>query len=147
MAATHTVHVTQDFSAPVEQVFAYLSEHENLNVLFAPARVERIKDGEGGERNGVGSERKLSFWGALPFVETVTAFSPNERIEYEITKGSPMRDHHGTLAFSSKADGGTHLDYTIEFGSAVPGLAAVVAMQLRRSVASGLRKADTAIGS
>ena len=147
MAATHTVHVTHDFSAPVEKVFNYLSEHENLNVLFAPARIERISDGEGGERNGVGSARRLSFWGALPFEETVTVFSPNERIEYEITKGGPMRDHHGALAFSGKADGGTHLDYTIKFGSAVPGLAAMVAMQLRRSVASGLRKADAAIGS
>jgi hypothetical protein len=147
MAATHTVHVTQDFSAPVEKVFAYLAEHENLNVLFAPARVERIADGEDGERNGVGSARKLSFWGALPFVETVVGFEPGKQIDYEITKGSPMRDHHGTLAFSSRADGGTHLDYTIRFGAAVPGLAGMVAMQLRRSVASGLRKADAAIGS
>jgi hypothetical protein len=29
-----TVHVTQDFPRPVEQVFAYLAEHENLAPVF-----------------------------------------------------------------------------------------------------------------
>ena len=136
-----TVRLQKDFTAPVERVFAYLSEHENFGILFAPARVERIRDGDT-ERNGAGSARRLSFWGLLPFEETVTAVVPNERIEYEITKGSPMRDHHGTLEFTPTGAGGTHLDYTIVFDSAVPGLAAAVAANLRRSVAKGLARAD-----
>ena len=136
-----TVRLQKDFTAPVERVFAYLSEHENLGILFAPARVKRIRDGDT-ERNGAGSARRLSFWGLLPFEETVTALVPNERIEYEITKGSPMRDHHGTLEFTPTGAGGTHLDYTIVFDSAVPGLAAAVAANLRRSVAKGLARAD-----
>lgn len=143
MAATQTVHVERDFSAPVETVFDHLATHENLAVLFAPARVERI-NGEDGQRNGVGSARRLSFWGLLPFVETVTVFAPNQRIEYEITKGTPMRDHHGTMAFSSTPSGGSHLDYTIVFGSAVPGLAAIVAATLKRSITRGLAKVDAA---
>jgi len=138
-----TVRVQKDFAAPPERVFAHLSEHENLKVLFAPARVEHVRDGEA-ERNGVGSVRRLSFWGLLPFEETVTAVVPNERIEYEITKGSPMRDHHGTMRLTPTGSGGTHLDYEIKLDAAVPGLAAAVATPLRRSIAKGLGRVDEA---
>ncbi len=134
------VHVTHDFRAPVERVFAYLAEHENLASLFG-TRIERVCDGET-ERNGVGSCRRLSFYGLLPFEETVTEVVPNERIVYRITKGSPMRDHEGTMAFSSTADGGTRLDYRIRLGSAVPGLAPVVARALHGNIARGLHKLD-----
>ncbi|HET6448187.1 MAG TPA: SRPBCC family protein [Conexibacter sp.] len=134
------VHVTHDFRAPVERVFAYLAEHENLAQLFG-TRIERMSDGTT-ERNGVGSCRRLSFWGLLPFEETVTELVRNERIVYRITKGSPMRDHEGLMAFSPTSGGGTRLDYRIQFGSAVPGLAAVVARALHGNIARGLRKLD-----
>ena len=138
-----TVHIQKDFAAPPERVFAYLSEHDNLGVLFAPARVEHVRDGER-ERSGLGSVRRISFWGLLPFEETVTDVAPNERIEYTITKGSPMRDHHGSLLFTATGSGGTHLDYRISFDSGVPGLAAAVAANLRRSIARGLARVDAA---
>lgn len=138
-----TVHIQKDFTAPPERVFAYLSEHDNFGVLFAPARFEHLSDGES-DRGGVGSVRRISFWGLLPFEETVTVVAPNERIEYEITKGSPMRDHHGTLLFTPTGSGGTHLDYRISFDSAVPGLAAAVAAAVRRSITKGLVQVDAA---
>jgi uncharacterized protein YndB with AHSA1/START domain len=134
------VHVVHDFSAPVERVFAYLAEHENLEALFG-TRIERVRDGET-ERNGAGSCRRLSFYGLLPFEETVTESVPNERIVYRITKGSPMRDHEGTMAFAPANGGGTRLDYRIRFGSAVPGLAPLVARVLDGNIARGLRKLD-----
>jgi len=139
MALSH-VRVTHQFRAPVERVFAYLAEHENLAALFG-TRVERVRDGDA-ERNGVGSCRRLSFGGLLPFEETVTAFAPNERIVYRITKGSPMRDHEGVMAFAADGTGGTRLDYTIQLGSPVPGLAPLVARVLHGNIARGLRKLD-----
>ena len=75
-----------------------------------------------------------------PFEETVTEFVPNELIRYEITKGSPLRDHRGEMRFTPNPDG-THLHYEISFGSAVPGVAAIVAATLRRNIPKGL---DTA---
>jgi uncharacterized protein YndB with AHSA1/START domain len=134
------VHVTHDFSAPVERVFAYLAEHENLEALFG-TRIERVRDGDT-ERNGVGSCRRLSFNGLLPFEETVTEMVPDERIVYRITKGSPMRGHQGTMAFAPTSGGGTHLDYRIRLGSAVPGLAPLIAKVLHGRIATGLRKLD-----
>lgn len=139
----HHVHVTHDFSAPVERTFAYLAEHENLGPLFG-VRIERVRDGDT-ERNGVGSCRRLSFNGLLPFEETVTAVVPDERITYRITKGSPMRDHEGTMAFSAGPGKGTHLDYRIQLGSAVPGLALIISRVLTGSIARGLRKLDREI--
>ena len=136
----HHVHVTHDFSAPPERVYAYLAEHENLSALFG-IRVERVRDGET-ERNGVGSCRKLSFFGLLPFEETVTEVVPNERIVYRITRGSPMRGHEGVMAFSALPNGGTHLDYRIKLGSAVPGLALIISRVLTGRIAGGLRKLD-----
>ena len=132
------VHVTQDFDAPVERTFAYLAEHENLGPLFG-VKIERLRDGET-ERNGVGSCRKMSFNGLLPFEETVTELVPNERIVYRLTKGTPLRDHEGTMAFVATAGGGTHLDYRIRFGSPVPGLAALMARVLTLRISGALRK-------
>ena len=139
MTLSH-VHVSHDFRAPVDRVFAYLAEHENLAELFG-TRVERVRDGDT-ERNGVGSCRRLSFNGLLPFEETVTEMVPNERIVYRITKGSPMRDHEGTMTFATTGGGGTRLDYRIRFGSPVPGLAPLVARVLHGRIAGGLRKLD-----
>jgi uncharacterized protein YndB with AHSA1/START domain len=135
------VHVRHDFAQPVERVFAYLSEHENLGVIFSPLRVARVRDGAT-ERNGVGSTRRLSLFGLLPFDETVTAVVPNERIVYTITTGGPMRDHEGVMAFAARPEGGSSLDYRIQFSSPVPGLAAIVKRAVTRSITVGLRKVD-----
>lgn len=138
-----TVHESYDFNAPVERLYEYLSVHENLKTLFG-IDVERISAGPSGP-NGVGSVRKLSLKGLAPFEETVTEAIPNERIEYRITKGSPLRDHLGVMVFSSTGAGGSHLDYTITFDSAVPGLARGVAAGLSRSIRRGFPKVDRAL--
>jgi uncharacterized protein YndB with AHSA1/START domain len=135
------VHIQHDLAMPVEQAFAKLGEHENLSALF-PATITRVKDGDDGERNGVGSVRRLKI-GPLPaFEETVTQVVPNERIVYRITKGSPLRGHEGVMTFSPRPGGGSHLDYEIRFGAAIPGLAPLIAASLGRSIRAGLAKLD-----
>jgi uncharacterized protein YndB with AHSA1/START domain len=129
--------VERDFDQPPDRLFDFLSEHENLGDLFG-MRVERVRDGENGERNGVGSVRKLSFSGLLPVEETITASEPGKRIEYKITKGSPLKDHRGEMVFSERPGGGTHLRYEIVFGGKFPGADAIVARGLRRSIPKGL---------
>ena len=113
------VHETYDFDVPVERLYECFSVHENLSSLFG-IDVKRIKEGDT-EPNGVGSVRKLSVKGMMPFEETVTEAIPNERIEYRVTKGTPLRNHLGVQVFSSTGDGRSHLDYTITFDAAVPG--------------------------
>jgi uncharacterized protein YndB with AHSA1/START domain len=138
-----TVHETYEFDAPVERVYAWFSEHSNLKTLFG-VDVERIKEGDT-EPNGVGSVRKLSLKGLMPFEETVTEAIPNERIEYRVTKGTPLRNHLGVMVFSTTGDGRSHIDYTITFDAAVPGLDKAVAAGLSRSVRRGFPKAARAL--
>ena len=134
------VTVEQDFSAPVERLFAHFSEHENLAEVIG-AKVERLEDGRP-ERNGVGSRRRLRIGPTAPFEETITRFEPRELIEYRITKGTPLRDHVGVMRFTSLPGGGTHLDYRIRIASRVPGLAPLVKAATARSLTQGLAKVD-----
>ncbi len=130
----------RDYSLPPERVFGYLSEHENLSAVFG-AKVRRLRDGSDGERNGVDSARELRIGPLPPFVETVVEFVPNEFIRYRITKGSPLRDHEGTIRLTPQGDG-THLHYEIAFRAVLPGLDAVIAPGLRRNVSRGLDRVD-----
>lgn len=136
-----TVHVEHDFALPVDRVYAYLSEHENLGPLFG-ATITRLKDGDT-ERNGVGSVRRLKI-GPLPSLqETVVEAVPNALIRYRITQGGrPIRDHEGVMRFTSTPAGGTHLDYEIRLGSEVPLADLVVKAGLTRNIRRGLRQVD-----
>jgi uncharacterized protein YndB with AHSA1/START domain len=131
------VHVTQDFPQPVEELFAYLSEQENLEPLFG-AKIKRLSDGTDGTRNGAGASRELRV-GPLPgFVETNTEVVPDELIRYRITKGGILKDHEGVMRFSRQGSG-SRLDYTIDFDGKVPGVGPLVKAMLTRGITKGLR--------
>ena len=131
------IEIVQEFSQPVEQLFAYLSEHENLATLFAPAKVTRVRNGDT-SRNGIGSVRSLRILLAPPFEETVTAFKENELIEYRITKGSPLKNHHGVMKFYP-FNGGSRLHYTIVFEGQLPLVARLIKPALDRAIRKGLK--------
>jgi uncharacterized protein YndB with AHSA1/START domain len=138
----HHVHIEHDFAKPPELIFAHLAEHENLGDVFG-SKVTRLRDGEAGERNGVGSVRELQIGPLPPFEETVTEFVPPQRIVYRITKGSPLRGHVGVMTFApASGSGGTHFVYDIRLASPVPGLALLVRTVLTRSITQSLEKID-----
>ncbi len=136
----HHVHVEHSFSKGPERIFAYLAEHENLAELFG-AKITRLRDGEAGERNGVGSSRRLQIGPLPPFEETVTEFVAPERIVYRITKGSPLRGHEGVMTFAP-AGSGTRFVYDIRLASPIPGAAALVQAALTRSITKSLPKVE-----
>jgi len=136
----HWVHVEQDFELPVERVYPFLSEHENLGPLFG-AKITRIRDGET-ERNGVGSARLVKVGPAPAVEETVTKVIPNELIEYRITHGGPMRNHIGIMKFTALPGTGSHLDYRIRVSTRIPGLASVLTAVLSKNIAKGLKTVD-----
>jgi uncharacterized membrane protein len=135
--AQQRIEVDQDFAFPVERLFAYLREHENLAPIFA-AKIRRLHDGQS-SRNGLGSARELRVSILPPFVETVTGYRENELIEYRITQGSPLKNHLGTMRFSSTPNGGSHLSYTIVFEGRLPFVAELIRPGLEKSVRQGLR--------
>ena len=66
---------------------------------------------------------------------------PNTNIEYKITRGGfPLKDHYGVQRLTPTADGGTKIDYTIAFNTAIPGMAGLVAKQLTAALSKGLPK-------
>jgi hypothetical protein len=134
--------VSHDFAQPVDRVFDFLSEHENLSNIF-PGKVTRLQDGTDGTRNGVGSVRAIGMGPGPKIIETNTVVIPNERIEYKITGGVPVKHHYGTVVFSSLPDGGSHVQYDIELELHVPGAAAGMATLLRGTISRGLKKVET----
>jgi uncharacterized membrane protein len=135
------ISVTQDFSKPVDRIFAYLSDHENLTTIF-PGKVTRVRDGNDGTPNGVGSVRKIAAGPGPKLIEENTVVIPNERIEYKLTGGVPVKHHHGTMLFSSLPNGGSRLKYDIELELPIPGAAPVVAAVLKKTIERGLRRVE-----
>ena len=133
------------FESSPPQVFAYLAEHESLATVFG-AGVTRVRDGNDGVRNGVGSARRVKV-GPLPaFEEAVTEFRPDQLIRYRMLRdslvASVVTDHEGVMRFSAVAGGGTRLQYTIVFHVRIPGLTSVGARVLERRIAARLAAID-----
>ena len=131
------IEIIKKFTVPVERLFAYLSEHENLAVIFAPAKIKRLSNGQDA-RNGVGSAREIQLPLLPPFVETVMAYKENELIEYRITQGSLLKNHHGIMQFYPTTDNGSRLHYLIVFEGKFPLIAKLVRLGLERGIRRGL---------
>jgi uncharacterized protein YndB with AHSA1/START domain len=131
------VSLAREFAIPVERLFAYFAEHENLARIFAPAKVKRLRDGPV-ERNGVGSARTVRPGPMPSFVETVTAYRENECIEYRITKGGPLRNHLGRMRFSVLGASASRFEIDIVFEGKFPGAGPIFRFILDRGISRGL---------
>lgn len=135
--AQQRIDVVQEFRKPVEEVFAYLADHNNLTRVFG-IPVKRVRDGMG-DVNGVGSVRSLGF-APLAVEETVVGLVPNQSIDYEITRGGgPITNHHGRLTFTKTASG-ARVQWSITFDSPLPLVGPVVRQVLKQGLSMGLRK-------
>lgn len=133
----HRIEITHQSQLPVADLFEALADHNRLGKVFG-APVRRTRDGDT-ELNGVGSVRKIGI-GPLAIEETVTALERNRSIDYRITRGGfPLRDHSGHVEFAPSG-GGSRLDWTIEFGSHLPGAGTVIAFVLERAIRMGLKR-------
>jgi len=132
-----TITIHEQFNAPIAEVFGTLSNHAKFGEICG-INMTRIHDGDDGA-NGLGSIRAIKI-GPLPaFEETITDFIPNEFIEYKITRGSPIKNHVGTLKFSEK-NNHTVLDYTIKLESKIPFTTSIIKAALQNGIAKGLKK-------
>ncbi len=140
MLKTQHINIIKEFDASVEKVFATLSEHENLNKIFAPAKITRISNGKD-SRNGVGSARKMSIPLAPSFVETNLVYQENKLIEYAITSGiAPIKAHRGIMKFSDLGNNRSRLDYSITFKGRVPFIGSIIKIALENGINRGLKK-------
>jgi uncharacterized protein YndB with AHSA1/START domain len=137
--AEHQLRFDEFFALPRERVFDWFADHEKLGRLWG-ARFKRIQPGtDPATPNGVGSVREIRA-GAFKFEETIVTFKPHQLIEYQVTKGGPIKNHLARMVFND-APGGTRLEYTIDFDSKLPGTGGLLAATLRLSWKVGLNKA------
>jgi uncharacterized protein YndB with AHSA1/START domain len=134
--AKQYIDIMQIFNAPIETVFAELTDHEKFGKLLK-ADIKRIVDGGGGYVNGLGSVRKITPLPLADFEETVVTFEPNQLMEYVISKGSPLKNYKGRMEFSS-VDNTTRLRYTIEFESKLSLLGGLLKVAVEMPIKKGL---------
>ncbi|MDE1011861.1 MAG: SRPBCC family protein [Paraburkholderia fungorum] len=128
--------IVENVGISTEQMFARLADHENLGkILGVP--VKRSRDGRG-DVNGLGSIRTMGIW-PLDFDETITAFEPPRRIEYSVTRGSPLRNHHAVIALSP-SENGTEISWSVHFDAAIPFTGPLVKNVMRIALTHGIRK-------
>ena len=137
--AKYQVRFEQYFAAPRAKVFAFFADHENLRCVWG-GRFRRIRDAtEGKNPNGLGSVREIKL-GFSSFEETITKFQPQSVIEYQVTRGGPIKNHLGRMVFAD-ADSGTKLDYSISFDAKIPFTGWLIARILSGQWRSGVNRA------
>ena len=134
----NTIQMSQSFNAPRQEIFNYLSDHENLGSILS-ANIKRIKNSDGNNPNGVGSVRSIRM-GIEILQETVVTFDEPNLIEYKITSNVPINYHLGRLAFSSPEPGKTMLNYTITMESKLSFADGILGFILKTVISSGLKK-------
>jgi len=135
--AKQQVDIKQSFNAPIETVFSALTDHNNFGKVVK-AKIIRIKDSESDNVNGVGSIRRITPLPFSHFEETVVTFEANQLMEYVVSKGSPIKNHKGRMAFSEK-DGVTQLRYTIDFEPKIPFLGTLLKGLIEGPLVKGLK--------
>lgn len=143
---------SRQFSAPRGKVFALFASHERFGAaLGGPAGVKlgalrRIKTSEEpGNPDGLGSVRRIGF-GPSAFEETIVGFESGKRIEYRISRGSPLKNHLGQIEFRD-VPGGTQVDYSIRFEPRIPGTGGAIALLLHSLISSGLNRIENEFGA
>ena len=133
------IQISQSFNAPVETIFNILTDHEAFGQVIN-ARIKRVVDSQGENKNGVGSVRRINAFPAPAFEETVVTFEPNQLMEYVISKGSPIKNHMGRMEFSEE-HGQTRLEYAIIFEPKLPFLllGSIIKTAIEKSMRDGLQ--------
>jgi len=135
----HYIYIQQEFSQSVAQVFSKLADHECLGQIMG-ADIQRTVDAPGENPNGLGSVRRIRAFPAPDFEETITKYIENEEIQYRVTRGSPVKEHLGTLLFFP-TEQGCRLEYSIQFEPrlAIPLWGRMLRFAIRFPIQKGLR--------
>jgi uncharacterized protein YndB with AHSA1/START domain len=105
-------------AAPIEQVWAALTDHEGMARWPGIGSVRLRQEGRT-ERNGEGAVREIRSMGAL-FVEEVVGFEPPHRMRYRIIESRPRIIHEGGEVVLTTEAGRTQVVWTTRARAALP---------------------------
>ncbi len=129
----------QEFNAPIEKIYEAFGDHASMGKILGQ-NIYRIVDSKDlSDINGVGSVRKIDI-PVFGFEETIRKTEKPNRIEYQISKGSPLSHHYGTMLFKSLPNGKTAMDYTIELGSKLPFMGGILHFALGKIMGGSIKK-------
>jgi uncharacterized protein YndB with AHSA1/START domain len=112
------IELTSRIPAPPERVFEVLSDHEGM-VRWTDAREVVLRHPGDPAPNGVGAIRVIRSRG-IAIEEEILSYDPPKRIEYRLTAGAPIRDHHGEILLEPDGDG-TRVVWRVRFRPLIPG--------------------------
>lgn len=122
------------FRATPEAIWPLLADHERM-VEWLPVReVVRRRAGHP-DPNGVGAVRTIR-GGVLVVEEQIVDFKPNERLEYVLIRGAPVRDQRGEVALARDGEW-TRVRWSVCFRPLVPGTGWLIALLLRHALERG----------
>ncbi len=134
-----TVSMTQEFNAPVEEIFNYLSDHNNFGALLK-ANIKRIKDSNSSDVNGLDSVRSIGIGPLTILEETIITFDKPHLIEYQISNNVPVNYHIGRLEFTKLGENKCSLHYTIDIETKFSLADGLILFAIKSTIASGLSK-------
>jgi uncharacterized protein YndB with AHSA1/START domain len=129
--------VRRTIHAPNDVVWDALIDHEGMVDWSPMRRVTLLVEGSP-ERNGVGAVRRMAGPG-MTLEEEVVDWNPPHWYEYRLTRGAPIRHHHGRVALEDRgAD--THVRWAVTFAPALPGTGWLIAGALERGLGGMLTR-------
>ncbi|WP_054814670.1 SRPBCC family protein [Nocardia arizonensis] len=137
--ASSTVDVV--IPAPREAVYKFFTERDGINP-YVPVDFTLKRPGSP-TPNGVGAQYLIGK-GGVGLLEETTALIPNERMEYKIIKGAPVKRHVGIITFSDVPNG-TRVAYTMESEPSLPVPAKVLEMGLKALINQFIKGAQKAL--
>jgi len=132
------ISIQQDFNASLKEIFSQLTDHEQFGILLG-ANIKRVAKGKDGFLNGQGSVRRIKSFPVPAFEETVVMFKENERMEYSVSKGGPIKKHVGIMIFDGD-DRQSSIRYDIEFEPKIPFTGGLIKSAIEKPLRKGLKK-------
>ena len=131
------IELSQDIDAPIETVWAAITDHEGMSGWSPVKRV--VLDPKGSpDPDGLGAIRHMKGMGPT-IVEEVTKWSPPNEYVYELRAGAPIRDHRGVVQLQDHGKA-TRVLWTIQFRPSVPGTGWLIASLLRKVIGQMLKQ-------
>ncbi|MFQ5515023.1 MAG: SRPBCC family protein [Myxococcota bacterium] len=132
------IELSEVIPAPRDVVWELFTDHAGWS-RWAGIRESVLRSPGYPAPNGVGAIRVFRQSG-VAVEEEVTAFEPPHQMEYCLTAGAPIRDHHGVVRMEPTPEGGTSVSWTVTFRPWIPGTGGLLRRILERSLRDVLRR-------
>lgn len=134
-----TVVVEETLNAPIERVFAVLSDHENYKRFRDVTDSSLVRPGHS-DKNGVGAVRRIRALQAV-LDEEIPVFEPPNRFEYRVIRSRPFPlEHHLGLVELTAMGEQTRVRWESVFRIRVPVLGNMLSAQAAKMSRKSFRR-------